>query len=105
MGMVSSPRQPETNQGTEQHPGQHKEGIVDVEAIHVVREFLLTELAKQMKTLFLSVYHHNNKNIPYEFTMQEVGRRQLKNICLSYLMQLIYAIIVYSERCMFRRLC
>ena len=62
--------------------------VIDVDSIHMVREFLLGELAKQMKTVFLSAYQHNNKSAPYEFNMQEVGRRQLKNICLYYLMQL-----------------
>lgn len=63
--------------------------VVDVDAIHAVREFVLHELGKQLKNLFWSTYqkNHSEKN-QYQFNMHEVGRRQLKNLCLGYLMLL-----------------
>ncbi|MHB1948430.1 MAG: aminopeptidase N [Gammaproteobacteria bacterium] len=62
---------------------------IDVDAIHAVREFILHDLAKQLKNLLINYYQKNHKEkTPYQFSMQEVGKRQLKNICLSYLMSL-----------------
>jgi len=62
--------------------------VIDVEAIHHVREFVLVEIAKQLKNHFLDLYEKNNTTLPYEFNMHDMGLRQLKNICLSYLMLL-----------------
>ena len=63
--------------------------IVDVDAIHAVREFMLFEIAKQLKNLLIAIYQKNhNKDSAYEFEMNEVGKRQLKNICLGYFMAL-----------------
>ncbi len=63
--------------------------VVDVDAIHAAREFLLQEIAKQSKELLLDTYLQNHdKQGAYEFTMPAVGKRQLKNLCLAYLMRL-----------------
>lgn len=63
--------------------------VVDVDAIHVAREFLLQEIAKQAKELLLETYSQNHdKQGIYKFTMPAVGKRQLKNLCLAYLMHL-----------------
>ena len=62
--------------------------VVDVDAIHAAREFVLVELAKRLEAEWLHVYHANQENGPYEFTMQAVGKRQLKNRALAYLLQL-----------------
>ncbi|MDR3477498.1 MAG: aminopeptidase N [Gammaproteobacteria bacterium] len=62
--------------------------IVDVDAIHVAREFLLNEIATQAKTLFQTVYQQNTDLKSGEFDVAEVGKRQLKNLCLAYLMLL-----------------
>lgn len=63
--------------------------IIDVDAIHAVREFVLLELAKQLKNFLIAVHQKNNgKDKPYLFDMHEVGKRQLKNLCLNYLMTL-----------------
>ncbi len=62
--------------------------IIDVDAIHAVREFFIMELATQLKNLLITVYQKNNRKIPYQFDMKEVGQRQIKNLCLSYLMNL-----------------
>lgn len=62
---------------------------IDVDSIHAVREFVLKEVAKQLKNLFITVFQkHDGKSRPYQFNMKEVGRRQIKNLCLHYLAQL-----------------
>ncbi len=60
--------------------------VIDVDAIHAVREYLLQEIALKLKKLFEKIYDQLNNEKPYQFTMEEVGKRYLKNICLSYLM-------------------
>jgi aminopeptidase N len=63
--------------------------VIDPEAIHEAREFLNLEIAKANKDLFLKLYQQNHEaGKPYEFNMEEAGKRQLKNVCLYYLMRL-----------------
>jgi aminopeptidase N len=63
--------------------------VVDIDAIHAAREFLLHEIAAQHKELLLKTYKENDDSAkPYEFSMQAIGRRRLKNLCLFYLMLL-----------------
>ncbi len=62
--------------------------VIDVDAIHAAREFVLHELAVKLKDLFSEIYQQLNGHRPYEFTMQAVGERYLKNLCLTYLMVL-----------------
>jgi aminopeptidase N len=63
---------------------------VAVDAIHEVREFVLVALAKQLEKIWLETYkkYHDKEMQTYHFNMSEVGNRQLKNRCLSYLMLL-----------------
>ncbi|OGT53272.1 MAG: aminopeptidase N [Gammaproteobacteria bacterium RIFCSPHIGHO2_12_FULL_42_13] len=62
---------------------------VDVDAIHAVREHILLAIAKELEPLLAKTYQqcHSPKQ-PYLFNNQEMGKRQLKNICLAYLMLL-----------------
>lgn len=69
-------------------PSEHYLGeqmaVVDVEAIHAAREFALNELAKQIEPTLESVYQRcQEASGKYEFTMKDVGRRQLKNRVLG----------------------
>lgn len=59
--------------------------VIDVEAIHVAREHVLLEIATQLKNDFLTVYQQNQTDCSTVFNMEEMGKRQLKNLCLSYL--------------------
>ncbi len=63
--------------------------VIDVEAIHIAREFMLQELAATLHETFLKVYQglHDEK-ASYQFSMEEIGKRQLKNLCLTYLLLL-----------------
>jgi len=63
--------------------------VIDVEAIHEVREFVQTALAQQLQAQFFDLYQENHElKSARKFTMQIVEKRQLKNLCLSYLMML-----------------
>ena len=63
--------------------------VVDVEAIHAAREFMLHELAAKLHATFLTVYQRlHDEGVPYQFSMEAIGKRQLKNVCLSYLLLL-----------------
>lgn len=60
---------------------------IDVEGIIAAREFLRLEMGKQLKDVFMDHYLRNQQegNVDsYEIT--QVGKRRLKNSCLSYLM-------------------
>jgi aminopeptidase N len=63
--------------------------FIDTDTAHQVHEFVLYEIAYACKDLLLEIYNkYHDANKPYQFTMDEVGRRSLKNLCLYYLMQL-----------------
>lgn len=73
---------------SEKYIGEQME-VIDVEAIHVVREYVLTEIAKQLKSLLIEQYQQNNDlSNPYQFDIQDIGKRHLTNRCLSYLAML-----------------
>ncbi|HSW70728.1 MAG TPA: DUF3458 domain-containing protein, partial [Gammaproteobacteria bacterium] len=63
--------------------------VIDVDAIHVAREFLALQLAEQLKAHWLSLYQElHEPDLPYLYEVEAVGKRQLKNRCLAYLMLL-----------------
>ncbi|MBF0276639.1 MAG: aminopeptidase N [SAR324 cluster bacterium] len=62
--------------------------VVDVEAIHHVRNFVLNTLARTLQDLFLKRYQTNLENGPYELDIHSMARRQLKNVSLAYLVRL-----------------
>jgi len=71
---------------TEKYIGEQM-AVIDVEAIHAVREFVLKEMARRLQSSFLSIY--KKLNIPFtHYNFKEVAHRQLKNRCLLYLLTL-----------------
>jgi len=62
--------------------------VIDVDAIHAVREFVITQIATQLEKTFLDIYHRYHSTGEYVFGVEEIGKRQLKNRCLSYLLLL-----------------
>ncbi len=62
--------------------------VIDPTAIHEARKSLQKALAKELKDTFYAVYYTNQDAGPYRVDQASVGRRSLKNICLSYLMEL-----------------
>ncbi|MCK5831213.1 MAG: aminopeptidase N [Methylococcales bacterium] len=59
--------------------------VVDVEAIHQAREFVKLTLAQHLKEQFLDLYQRYHKDESGQFDTGAIGRRRIKNICLSYL--------------------
>jgi aminopeptidase N len=62
--------------------------VVDVEAIHAAREFVMLTLAEQLQTQFQALYRNNHKDESGKFDAGAIGRRRIKNTCLSYLSKL-----------------
>lgn len=62
--------------------------VVDVEAIHHAREFVKTTLAHDLRDDFERVYRIHHRDESGKFSADAIGRRRLKNACLSYLNQL-----------------
>jgi aminopeptidase N len=62
--------------------------VVDVEAIHEAREFVRKELAAATRELFLSTYLASADKGAHCADANAMGRRSLKNLCLSYLLTL-----------------
>lgn len=60
--------------------------VIDVEAIHHVRNFVRKELALALEEVLLTVYEANNTGCEYAPDAASIARRSLKNLCLSYLM-------------------
>jgi aminopeptidase N len=61
---------------------------IDPLAIHEARRFAARAIAAALKDAFLAVYYTNQDTGPYRVDQEAVGRRSLKNACLSYLMEL-----------------
>ncbi|WP_036277495.1 aminopeptidase N [Methylomonas sp. 11b] len=62
--------------------------IIDVEAIHQAREFVKKNLAEQLQVEFKQLYSEHHRDESGSFDAGAVGRRRLKNACLSYLSKL-----------------
>ena len=61
---------------------------IDVDAIHIARQTLRRGLASALAEQFRQVYRANLSNEAYRYDAESAGRRSLKNLCLSYLMEL-----------------
>lgn len=62
-----------------------RQKIILFDENHRVREELKFQLAKDNESLLLEMYHQLNPHKPYKVEAKEMGRRKLKNCCLSYL--------------------
>lgn len=62
--------------------------VIDVDAIHQAREFVKMNLAEQLKGQFLDLYQQYHKEESGQFDAGAIGRRRIKNSCLSYLIKL-----------------
>jgi aminopeptidase N len=60
---------------------------VDVDGIHRARETLKTRIARDLRPQLLAVTAGSREVGPFELTPEAIGRRSLKNLCLTYLMQ------------------
>jgi aminopeptidase N len=62
--------------------------VVDVDAIHTAREFVILTLAEQLQAQFQTLYLTNHQDESGQFDSGAIGRRRIKNTCLSYLSKL-----------------
>jgi len=62
--------------------------VIDPAAVHETRRFVQKTLAAELKETFHAVYYTNQDSGPYRVDQESIGRRSLKNTCLSYLMEL-----------------
>ncbi len=60
--------------------------VVDVDAIHQARTFMRKELAKALKDEFKNIFQSGQRDVVYLFDADEMARRDLNHVCLSYLM-------------------
>ena len=74
-----------------------KMDVVDVDNIHAARKLLKGHLATSLRTEFEAIFNANQEEGEYTFDAESVGRRDLKNTALSYLMDLDDAAI--TQRC------
>jgi aminopeptidase N len=59
--------------------------VVDVDAIHTAREFVLLALAEHLQAQFKTLYLENHREESGSFDADAIGRRRIKNTCLAYL--------------------
>jgi aminopeptidase N len=62
--------------------------VVDVDGIHAARQFTRKALAMQLRELFRAVYDRLNHGAPYDNSASAMAGRSLKNVCLSYLVEI-----------------
>jgi len=59
--------------------------VVDVDAIHAVREFLLAEIGRRLGPALRATYDRLDSSEQYRIDGASIGRRALRNACLGYL--------------------
>ena len=59
--------------------------LADPQAIHEVREYFIATLASGMRLALEASYEKLNHAESYQIDAPSIGRRRLKNVCLSYL--------------------
>ncbi len=62
--------------------------IVDPDALHAARNGLRHHLAEQLEKEFFGLYSALTVSEPYAPSSEQAGRRALRNLCLSYLLEL-----------------
>lgn len=61
---------------------------IDVDGIHLVREFIRKQIALSLEDTLIAVYQANIDNNAYEVNADAIAQRSLKNTVLNYLMLL-----------------
>lgn len=62
--------------------------IIDPVALHEARHFVRRSLAERLRSSFMTRYQANISEVEYRIDAESIGQRALKNICLSFLMEL-----------------
>lgn len=58
---------------------------VDVDAIHIARNWLKREVAQKLSTQLMDYYQRHSDSVSYQLDFTSIGRRRLKNLALNYL--------------------
>ena len=59
--------------------------VIDVDAIHQAREFVICSLTEQLQAQFTNLYKAHHQDESGLFSADAIGRRRIKNTCLAYL--------------------
>lgn len=59
--------------------------LVNPVAVHVARSFLVKAMALYLEEELVTRYHSLGSTQAYRYDVSEMGRRKLRNVCLSYL--------------------
>ncbi len=62
--------------------------VIDVDAIHNAREFVVRSLAEYFQPVLRSLYQTYHRDESGQLDAGAIGRRRIKNICLGYLSRL-----------------
>lgn len=62
--------------------------VIDPVALHEARRFVRRSLAERLRSSFMTRYQANISAVEYRIDAESIGQRALKNICLSFLMEL-----------------
>jgi len=62
--------------------------VIDVDAIHTIREWLKKHIALALRDQFAEFYLQHKKITAYRLDAKAMGQRRLKNLCLMYLADL-----------------
>ncbi|MCF8055178.1 MAG: aminopeptidase N [Desulfocapsa sp.] len=60
--------------------------VIDPDNLHQARQFVRQQLATVLKAELRKVWEENREQGPYQLTPEAMGRRRLKNVCLSLLL-------------------
>jgi len=71
--------------------------VVDPDALHESRNRLRRELGRALEKDLLSLYSDLRSDSAYSPDAQSIGRRALRNLCLSYLVEVGHSALAYEQ--------
>jgi aminopeptidase N len=71
--------------------------VVDPDKLHAARNRLRRELAKSLESDLFSIYRSLTGEGAYSPDADSIGRRALRNLCLSYLVELGHSALAYEQ--------
>src|SRR3954468_8078333 len=71
--------------------------MVDPDALHESRNRLRRELGRQLQKDLLSLYRALRTDRAYSPDAESIGRRALRNLCLSYLVEVGHSALAYEQ--------
>jgi aminopeptidase N len=71
--------------------------VVDPDALHESRYRLRRELGRELEKDLLSLYRELRSESAYSPDARSIGRRALRNLCLSYLVEVGHSALAYEQ--------